>query len=452
MAKSLLENYAKRIRVAESVYANEHNGEAMSKAKKLTLACVLNNTNKFLTERFENSVGTQKSDIGNYKRFVLNLTNIAMPNLIAFDLVMVKPMTSRSGVITYIDFVAGSNKGGVEQGDVFNSGLKGLGKMDAARMAYTSAKVVEDVVEDGVTAWKPVQKFYEDNKDFYPIKKEYEVEIYAGLGTDGEPIWTPAMVADVKAGDKIRYEYDNVVIPQEDLPILNAVTRDLPIVAKTRRIAIYYSQIAAFEMKNEMGEDLGQNLSEQAVNELKYEIDSEIVMFLRKMAGEPVEALTFNKHVPVGVTLAQHYEGFGEKLIQAQMALYKRTQRYMPSYMVAASDILPVLSYCPTFKAGNLKAISGAFVAGTLGGLKVIISPLMAEGEYFFGVNEGMASAAIYAPYMAVIPTQLLGFADGAMSQGFSTMYGLAELNRELLIAGKVVDEVAEGATAVING
>lgn len=437
MAKTLLENYANRIRVAESVYAKEHNGETMSKAKKLTVAAVLNNTNKFLQERFENSVGTQRSDIGNYKKFVLNLTNIAMPNLLAFDLVMVKPMTSRAGFVTYIDFVAGSNKGGVEQGDVFNSGLKGLGKMDAARAAYTSAKVVEDAVANATTAWKPV-----DGK----------VEKFAGLDSQGEAIWEEIAVEAIVAGDKIRYEYDNVVIPQEDLPILNAVTRDIPIAAKTRRIAIYYSQIAAFEMKNEMGEDLGQSLAEQAVGELKYEIDSEVVMFLRKMAGEPVDALTFNKHVPVGITLAQHYEGFGEKLEQAKVALYNRTQRYMPSYMVCASDVLPILAYCPTFKMGNMKAISGPFVAGTLGGLKVVVSPLMASGEYFFGVNEGMASAAIYAPYMAIVPTQLLGFADGAMSQGFSTMYGLAELNKELLIAGKVVDETAEGAVAVING
>lgn len=437
MAKTLLENYANRIRVAESVYAKEHNGETMSKAKKLTVAAVLNNTNKFLQERFENSVGTQRSDIGNYKKFVLNLTNIAMPNLLAFDLVMVKPMTSRAGFVTYIDFVAGSNKGGVEQGDVFNSGLKGLGKMDAARMAYTGAKVVEDAIADATTAWKPV-----DGK----------VEKFAGLDSQGEAIWEEIAVADIKKGDKIRYEYDNVVIPQEDLPILNAVTRDIAITAKTRRIAIYYSQIAAFEMKNEMGEDLGQSLAEQAVGELKYEIDSEVVMFLRKMAGEPVDALTFNKHVPVGITLAQHYEGFGEKLEQAKVALYNRTQRYMPSYMVCASDVLPILAYCPTFKMGNMKAISGPFIAGTLGGLKVVVSPLMASGEYFFGVNEGMASAAIYAPYMAIVPTQLLGFADGAMSQGFSTMYGLAELNKELLIAGKVVDETADGAIAVING
>ena len=51
-----------------------------------------------------------------------------------------------------------------------------------------------------------------------------------------------------------------------------------------------------------------------------------------------------------------------------------------------------------------------------------------------------MSSAAVFAPYMAVIPTQLLGMADGSMSQGFSTMYDLKILNKDLLVAGKIVD------------
>ena len=54
-----------------------------------------------MNEAFNNSTGTQRADIGNYKKFVMNLTNIVMPNLIAFDLVMVKPMTSRAGFVTY---------------------------------------------------------------------------------------------------------------------------------------------------------------------------------------------------------------------------------------------------------------------------------------------------------------------------------------------------------------
>ena len=46
----------------------------------------------------------------------------------------------------------------------------------------------------------------------------------------------------------------------------------------------------------------------------------------------------------------------------------------------------------------------------------------MAQGEFFFGVNGSdlQTSAAVYAPYMAIVPTQLLGFADGTMSQGLT--------------------------------
>ena len=40
---------------------------------------------------------------------------------------------------------------------------------------------------------------------------------------------------------------------------------------------------------------------------------------------------------------------------------------------------------------------------------------------------------------MPVVPTQLLGFADGGMSQGWSTMYDCKILNADLLIAGQIV-------------
>ena len=39
---------------------------------------------------------------------------------------------------------------------------------------------------------------------------------------------------------------------------------------------------------------------------------------------------------------------------------------------------------------------------------------------------------------MPIVPTQLLGFADGGMSQGWSTLYDLKPLNKNLVIAGKV--------------
>lgn len=146
----------------------------------------------YLNEAFENSVGTQRADIGNYKKFVLNLTNIAMPNLIAFDLVMVKPMNSRAGYVTYIDYVAGSDKGGVAQGDVFNSGLKGLGKMDENRMRYTSAKIVEEgKAGEFEPAWKPLNGKVEQLVDGEWVEIEADSEGKIILPADG----------------KVRYEY-----------------------------------------------------------------------------------------------------------------------------------------------------------------------------------------------------------------------------------------------------
>jgi hypothetical protein len=75
-----------------------------------------------------------------------------------------------------------------------------------------------------------------------------------------------------------------------------------------------------------------------------------------------------------------------------------------------------------------------------LNGVKVYVTPNIAEGKFVVGVNgdDMMSSAAVYAPYMAVTPTQLLGYADGAMSQGWSTMYDLKLLNDKLLVAGRV--------------
>lgn len=43
MANKLLEAYSKRIAVAESVYAKEHDGAAMDRTKKITLNNCYNN-------------------------------------------------------------------------------------------------------------------------------------------------------------------------------------------------------------------------------------------------------------------------------------------------------------------------------------------------------------------------------------------------------------------------
>lgn len=101
MANLLLEKYAKRINLAESVYRKRHNGEGMDSLRKVTVAKCLDNVNKFLNEAFDSSMGTQRSAMGDYKKFCIALTTVGLPNLIAFDLVSVSPMSSMYGNVAY---------------------------------------------------------------------------------------------------------------------------------------------------------------------------------------------------------------------------------------------------------------------------------------------------------------------------------------------------------------
>jgi hypothetical protein len=426
---NLLESYKGRLAVSESVYARAHNGEKLSQNKKMVVAKLLDNQNRFLNEAFDNSVGTQKADMGLFKKFTLNLTTTAIPNLIAFDLVMVHPMTAMSGYVSYVEYVAGSTKGDVEKmgrdadgnytGTVFNSPF-GLGAVDPT---YTSSKVVEAVTagEDFAPAWTPVAG---------------TVRFFVN-GAWGEAMEAPAKVP--ASATKVAYEYDNVVIPQKDIPQVTARMRSIALEAKARRIAIYYSQMAQFQAKNDYGFDLGDQLAEKAVGQLSYEIDTEITQLLIDMAPEAND-LVWSKTLPVGVSKQEHYAGFVEVLEMGAQKIYDATRRFRPNYILIASNLLPILAFVPGFKHANTSSINGPYLAGNVNGLSVYVTPNIEAGRFVIGVNgsDMQSSAAVYAPYMPCVPTQLLQFADGANSQGFSCLYDLKPLNPSLVVSGRV--------------
>lgn len=440
---SLLEAYKNRLAISESVYSKAHNGDKLSNFKKMATARCLENINKFMNEAFDNSVGTQRADLGAHKKFSLNLTTVAVPNLIAFDLVIVYPMSSISGFINYIQYTAGSNKGTTKQGDVLNDPFR-LGKVDAN---YTSERVVETTkvfTDDTDTvaqlAWAPVM--VENNKlanggKITKVSDGSEVTAYT-ITKDGRIKFTGS---EVNADDdiKVAYVYDNVVIPQNDIPLVNAEMNSMPLVAKARRVAVYYSQIAAFQAKTDYGFDLGDQLAEKAVGQLSYEIDTEITNLLIENANADND-LVWSKTLPTGVSKTEHYEGFTEILEIARQKIYDRTKRFAPNFMLIASNVLPILTFIKGFSAAPIGSVNGPYFAGTLNGLKVFVTPNIEPNKFVIGVNgdDMMSSAAVYAPYLAVCPTQLLGFADGGMSQGFSTMYDLKLLNKDLLVAGRI--------------
>ena len=121
---------------------------------------------------------------------------------------------------------------------------------------------------------------------------------------------------------------------------------------------------------------------------------------LNKAAKPDTNIAPFSKTQPVGVSLADHYAAFAAKIEEYKMAIYDRTKKFAPNFMVVASDIMPILSFVPVLQAASVSEITGTYFAGTINGIKVSVSPMLERGKFVFGVNQGamQASCAVYAP------------------------------------------------------
>ena len=456
---NLLETYKNRLAVADKVYSGTHGGKRLPESKKIATAKLLENVNRFLNEAFDNSVGTQRSDLGLWKKFCLNLTNVVNPNLIADELVLTQPLSSMSGYVTYVKYSYGSNKGTTTQGTTINDPFR-LGAVDKN---YSSAIVAGETKVAGTAStaysaklnWSPV---IANTVDVVVGSAEYkdkgDGKLY--LVTAGEITSTEVGTINYKTGDialtatyaptvnpVVNYSYDNVVIPQNDIPIINASVESIPLVAKARRVAIFYSQMAEFQAKQDYGFSLGDRLAEKGAAQLAYEIDTEVTDLLDKTAGVANAELKWTKKLPIGVSMRDHYASFAEKIEKGKQIIYDRTRRFAPTYMLIASDVLPVLAFVDGYKSDNATTVNGPYKAGTFNGLGVYVTPNIASGRYLLGVNgnDMMTSVAVYAPYMSIVPTQLLQYADGGTNQGFSTLYALEVLNADLIVAGEVTND-----------
>ncbi len=437
MRQNLLETYSRQLKVAEAYVAKNFEGKTMSSNTALTTAVLLDNTNRWITESLSNQIGaTNHNDMGAWKKFCLNLTNIAVPSLIANDLVIVHPMTSYSGSVAYLEYVSLTDKGGVEKGQMFNS-VFGLGEINEARQNFTSQVIVETSGASGALAFADGE-ILEGGLTY--IDPETNAVAHATYKVDG--VYTNT--APTEEGKKVAYvtkQFQMEQVPAKEIPAIGPRMKHIPLVAEPRRIAVRYDQITAFQAKTDYGFSLDKQIAEQACGELAYEIDTEIVAMLKEGAGVADEALTWSKTLPAGVSKWEHYNGFLEIIEMAKAIIYQRTQKFHPNYMVIASDVLPVLRFINGFTPVKNAKMNGPYKVGELDGLNIFVSPLMESGEFFLGLNgnDMMSSAGVYAPYMAIVPTQLLGTPDGGMAQGFSTWYAKALLNKSLLVAGKIV-------------
>ena len=258
-----INKFAKRIAVAENV--QKKLGKTMSFEKKAALATMLENTQKILE-------ATNSSNIPS-KTFFMDMITGVIPNLIASDIVSTQAMESKAWIVSYLRYNYGTDKGRTQAGTMFNNSLY-TGRSDPY---YSSRIVFEEQVTDSV------------NFEYSPILPA-SVRITLADGTeyidDGTGnLVNPTTSANVGSinyatgafscatavtGTTATYEYNNEQVPDLKVPDITISLAQIPIYAKSRKLAAYWGFDAAYDLKQQYGEDITNVMATQAAAEISY--------------------------------------------------------------------------------------------------------------------------------------------------------------------------------------
>lgn len=388
---SAMRKFAGRINMAESVQKKV--GKTMGLDKKIALATMLENTNSLLE-------ATNSQNIPS-KTFFLDMITAVVPNLIASDIVSVQALDSKAGIISYLKYNYGTSKGRTVAGTTFNTSLN-TGYSDAS---YTSRNVDEELIAGSNLDFSPiiVGTFTATTKDGKVINESAKVtngvvdlvcagdkSIKGTLNYATGAITLAGITGDVFAS----YEYDNETVPFADhgsesyhnvIPEITMDLAQLPIYAKSRKLAAYWGFDAAYDLKKQYGTEINDLISVQAAGEIAHEIDTEISLDLAKKAAAGA-TLTWSKTPTIGVNVIDHYDSFWVKLTEGAKTIFGATQRVQPNFLICGLNVAAVVECMRNFDGTGATTGVGPHFIGTLGGkYKVYVVPQMDADEFVLG-------------------------------------------------------------------
>lgn len=438
----LINKWNRRLAKTESVVGK------MNTEKKAALAVSLENT----ANRLKVMEATQPGHIGQYKRYALDIVNAVVPNLIAYDICSVQPIDNRVGMINYISYEYGRDKGAAQKNQMFASSLN-MGQSDAN---YSSSEVeAESLVLSGTKdvtgnlSWLPVipgTVYVTDGAQVYKDDGKGGFVNGEGAPATGTIDYTTGAITLTLATDAAdggvtaSYSYNNEDVPINNVPEVQLRITSLPVIAKSRKMKAVYAFDAAYELEKEYGQDIDTLLATEVAGEIAHEIDMELAGDLLKMAGAGAP-LTWSKKLPVGVNNIDHYDSFFTKLVEGSNVIFGATRKVQPNFMVCGLGVASVVQVMRNFTPSGALAIGPHFI-GTLGNLKVFVSPDYPVNEFVLGYKGGsfMDSGFFYCPYMPIVSTDLLMTDDFAGRKGWATSYAKKMVNNKFYLRGAITD------------
>ena len=383
----------------------------------------------FLSEAPTNAVGSdgyQGGHTGNtaagFDPVLISLIRRSMPNLVAYDLAGVQPMSGPTGLIF------------------------------AMRSKYTSQDGTEALFNEADTAFSGQPKGLDDANGFSGAA--------AGMGTTAQAGSNPSVLNPTASADKTAYNVGQG-LRTDSAEGLDGTGDDafnqmafsiekVTVTAKSRALKAEYSLELAQDLKAIHGLNAEAELANILSTEILAEINREVIRTIYKVAEQGAVSNTATAGVfdldidSNGRWSVEKFKGLLFQIERDANAIAQRTRRGKGNIIMCSADVASaltmagVLDYTPALNANLNVDDTGNTFAGVLQGkYRVYIDPYAANltsgnasagNQYYVVGYKGTSpydAGLFYCPYVPLQMVRAVGENSFQPKIGFKTRYGL---------------------------
>ena len=409
-------SYDKLVEKWEPVLNENSAGEIKDSHRRAVTAAILENQEiAFREEAQLNEVAANSNASvtggpggANWNPVLIALVRRAMPNLMAYDLCGVQPMTGPTGLIFAMKSKYKTTRAGATAGDeaLFQEAVTGFsGDSSATQGAGTSG--LEGVADTNVDS------SIADETNTSPFGGAMPTADAEALGTSGGSAFAEMGFSIEKA----------------------------TVTAKSRALKAEYTLELAQDLKAIHGLDAETELANILSTEILAEINREVVRTINSQAivgalqaGIQTQGIFDLSTDADGRWSVEKFKGLVVQLEREANVIAKQTRRGKGNFMVCSSDVATalvaagMLDYTPSLSTTLQVDDTGSTFAGVLNGrMRVYIDPY-ATGDYvtvgYKGTNPYDAGI-FYCPYVPLQMVRAVGENDFQPRIGFKTRYGM---------------------------
>ena len=414
-----METYDRLVEKWSPVLNEESAGSITDAHKRSVTAAVLENTEKALQEQGLQEVAANAAGAGtaatgaadNWNPILISLVRRAMPNMMAYDVAGVQPMSGPTGLIFAMKSNYKTTKAGVSVGDeaLFNEAAVGFSG-DSATTANGSPSGLA-----GVTDTDGGGSIVDSGSANVPYTGDaYTTAEAEGLGVSGGEAFSEMGFSIEKA----------------------------TVTAKSRALKAEYTLELAQDLKAIHGLDAETELANILSTEILAEINREVIRTINsqakigaRQANVTVKGIFDLSSDADGRWSAEKFKGLGVQLDREANVIAKETRRGKGNFIICSSDVASALAasgmldYAPALSTSLNVDDTGNTFAGVLNGrIRVYIDPY-ATADY---INVGYKGSnpydagVFYCPYVPLTMVRAVGENDFQPRIGFKTRYGMA--------------------------